>query len=32
VEIQHGPVSAVYLMRNPDKLGGVAATWPLERM
>ena len=30
-EIQDGLVSAVYLMRNPDKLGGVAAPWPLER-
>ena len=31
VEIQDGLVSAVYLTRNPDKLGGVAAPWPLER-
>ena len=31
VEIQDGFVSAIYLMRNPDKLGGVAATWQLQR-
>ena len=31
VEIQDGLVSAVYLMRNPDKLGGAAATWRLQR-
>ena len=27
VVIQDGLVSAVNLMRNPDKLGGVAVTW-----
>ncbi len=31
VEVQDGLISAVYLMRNPDKLGGVAATWELQR-
>ena len=31
LEVQDGLVSTVYLVRNPDKLGGVAATWPLQR-